>query len=313
LRPSLFDSGYERVRRNAVLLGLPDFEVLSAGTVEEACSLLSRYGEDAQFFAGGTDLFVKMKHRKTIPKYLINIKRIAGLDQIRYQRGDGLRLGALATIQAIADSEIVAKKYPVLSQAAGMLGTTQIRNLGTIGGNLANASPSAEFAPGLLTLDAQIRCVGGGGERIIPIEEFFLSPGKSALRQDEMIIEVHAPDLPDSARGTYLKHSLRKMDVSMAGAALIVFLEGDECRDVRIALGAVAPTPFRARVAEKILRGRKLAGDETEGDLLDEVAQAASGESRPIDDIRGYARYRKEIVTRMIRRGLEHLVATARA
>lgn len=296
-----------------MLLGLPDFEVYSAGTIEEACALLNRYGEQARLFAGGTDLFVKMKHRREIPRYLINIKKIPGLDRIRYERGDGLRLGALATIQAIADSEIVAKRYPVLGQAARMLGTTQIRNLGTIGGNLANASPSAEFAPGLLALDATVRCAGSSGERTLALEEFFLAPGKCALRADEMITEVHAPDLPESARGTYLKHSLRKMDVAMAGAAVMVFLEGEQCRDVRIALGAVAPVPFRARGAEKILRGRRLAGDESENDLLDEVARAAADESRPIDDIRGYARYRKEIVARMIRRGLEHLIAMARS
>lgn len=292
-------------------LGLPDFDVLFADTVEGACSLLSRHGAEAELLAGGTDLLVKMKLKNRMPRYLIHVKGIPGLDRIDYG-DDGLRIGALTTVQAIQDSEVVGGTFPMLSRAASVLGTMQIRATGTLGGNLANASPSAEFGPPLLVLEASVLCLGRGGERRIPMTEFFVAPGKSALQRDEMITEIHVPALPDRAKCLYLKHSLRRMDVAMAGAAVFVLLDGDICRDVRIALGAVAPTPFRARKAEETLKGRRLAGDSTESELLDEVAQIASGESSPIDDLRGYASYRRKIVGMMVKQGLGQVIARAR-
>lgn len=292
-------------------LGLPDFDVLFADTVEGACSLLSRYGAEAELLAGGTDLLVKMKLRNRMPRFLINVKGIPGLDRIDY-REDGLRIGALSTIQAIQDSQVVQSRFPMLSRAAGVLGTMQIRALGTLGGNLANASPSAEFGPPLLVLEASVRCLGRGGERRIPITEFFVAPGESALRQGEMIIEIHVPPSPERAKCLYLKHSLRRMDVAMAGAAVFVLLDAEVCREVRIALGAVAPTPFRARKAEQALRGKRLTGDSMQGELLEEVARIASEESSPIDDLRGYASYRSRIIAMMVKQALRQAIARAR-
>ncbi len=292
-------------------LGLPDFDVLSADSVEAACTLLYRHHGEARFLAGGTDLLVKMKLRNLMPRYLINVKGIPGLDRIHYG-DDGLRIGALTTIQAIQDSELVSGKFPMLSRAAGVLGTTQIRALGTLGGNLANASPSAEFGPPLLVLEASVLCIGRDGARRIPMTEFFVAPGKSALQQDEMITEIQVPALPDRARCLYLKHSLRRMDVAMAGAAVYVLLDGDVCRDVRIALGAVAPTPLRARKAEEALKGKRLAGDSAQAELLDEVAQIASAESSPIDDLRGFASYRRKIVGMLVKQGLGQVIARSR-
>jgi carbon-monoxide dehydrogenase medium subunit len=296
-----------------VLLGLPEFEMFFPRTIEEAGSLLSKYGEDAQLLAGGTDLFVKMKQRRSVPRILINIKKIPALDQIHCDADEGLRIGALTTIQSIRDSDIISKKFRVLSQAAGVLGTPQIRNLGTLGGNLANASPSAEFAPPLLTLEASIRCVGPGGQRLVPMNEFFVGPGKSVLSQGELITEVHVPTSPLHAQAIYLKHSLRTMDVSMAGAAAFVLLDGDVCREVRIALGAVAPTPIRAAMAEATLRGKRLRENSEGKELLEEVSRIASGESRPIDDLRGFASYRRKIVGMLVRQGLEQVIARAGA
>jgi len=296
-----------------VLLGLPEFELLSADTVEETCTLLSRHGAEAMVFAGGTDLLVKMKHRRTIPRRLVNIKGIPDLNRIGHDERNGLRIGALTTIQAIEASSVIGKKFPALKQAAEVLGTTQIRNVGTIGGNLGNASPSAEFAPPLLTLGASVRCAGRGGERLIPLEEFFVSPGKTTLLQDELLTEVHVPHPPAGAQGIYLKHSLRKMDVAIACAAVLIVLDGDVCRDIRIALGAVGPIPFRAKKAEEIIRGERLGGERVETELLDEVARAASDESFPIDDFRGYAAYRRKLVRMLVGKGLERVIARTRA
>ena len=295
-----------------MLLGLPEFEMFFSRSVEETCALLSEHGQHAQIVAGGTDLFVKMKQRRLVPSVLINIKRISGLDQIRWDAGEGLHIGPLATIQAIRESTLIAKQFSVLSEAAGVLGTEQVRNLGTLGGNLGNASPSAEFAPPLLILDASVRCLGRRGERVVPLDGFFVGPGKSALETDEVITDIQVPNPPDRAQLVYLKHSLRRMDVAMAAAAVFVLLDGDVCRDVRIALGAVAPTVFRASRAEQTLVGKRLTGDSRESELLEEVAQVAVGEARPIDDIRGYASYRRKVVAMLVRHGLEHVIARAR-
>jgi aerobic carbon-monoxide dehydrogenase medium subunit len=296
-----------------VLLGLPEFELLSAESVEETCALLSRYEGEAAVLAGGTDLLTKMKLRRMVPRRLINIKGIANLDQIRHDEREGLRIGALTTIQAIETSQVISKKFPALKQAAGVLGTTQIRNVGTLGGNLVNASPSAEFAPPLLTLGASVRCAGRGGERLVPLAEFFVAPGKTALRQDELLTEVHVPNAPAGAQGIYLKHSLRKMDVAIASAAVLIVLEGDVCKDVRIALGAVGPIPFRANKAEQTLQGKRLGGGSGETELLEEVARVAADESFPIDDFRGYAGYRRKLVAMLVGKGLERIIARIRA
>jgi CO/xanthine dehydrogenase FAD-binding subunit len=295
-----------------VLLGLPEFKMFFSRSVEETCALLSEHGRDAQIVAGGTDLFVKMKQRRLVPSVLINIKRISGLDQIRYDASDGLHIGPLTTIQAIRESALITKQFPVLSEAAGVLGTEQVRNLGTLGGNLGNASPSAEFAPPLLILNASVRCLGRSGERVVPLDGFFVGPGKSALEADEVITDIQVPNPSDRAQLVYLKHSLRRMDVAMAAAAVLVLLDGDFCRDVRIALGAVAPTVFRARGAEQALIGKRLTGDSRESELFEEVAQVAVGEARPIDDIRGYASYRRKVIAMLVRHGLEHVIAKAR-
>jgi len=292
-------------------LGLPDFDMLTADSIETASSMLLAHQGQAQFLAGGTDLLVKMKLRKLMPRYLINVKGIQGIDRID-REGDGLRIGALTTVLALQNSETIAREAPMLSRAAGVLGTMPIRTLATLGGNLANASPSAEFGPPLLVLDATVRCMGEGGEREIPMSEFFLAPGKNALRPDELITEVHVPFPPARARCVYLKHSLRKMDVAMVGASVFMLLDGDVCRDVRIALGAVAPTPFRAKKAESAIAGRKLTGNGAESELLEEVARVASEESSPIDDLRGAASYRRKIVGMMVKQGLMQTIARSR-
>jgi carbon-monoxide dehydrogenase medium subunit len=294
-----------------VLLLLPDFDIASAHTVAEACDLLHRHGGDASVIAGGTDLLVKMKYKRTLPRYLVNVKGIPDLDQIQADGNQSLRIGALATMQSIKDSPIIARELPLLHQAAGKMGTLHIRNMGTLGGNLANASPSAECAPALLTHDASVRCVGPGGERLAPIQEFFVGPGKTILHHDELLIEICVPKLPAHAAGVYLKHSLRSMEVAIASAAVVAYVDDSGCVDTRIALGAVAPTPFRARKAEAAINGRQLRGARGNGELFEEVARAAAEESTPIDDIRGSAAQRTELVALLVKNGLEQAVGRA--
>ncbi|MCC6475020.1 MAG: xanthine dehydrogenase family protein subunit M [Burkholderiales bacterium] len=294
-----------------MLLGLPEFEWLCCDSVAQACALLAEDREHTALLAGGTDLFPRMKHRRRVPRRLLNIKRIPGLDLIEQDEGGAVSLGALITIEAIATSPLLARAQPALVQAARVLGTLQIRNTGTIGGNLANASPSAEFAPPLLALGASVRCTGHGTQRSIPLENLFIGPGKTALRGDEMITHVEVPALPAGAGSAYFKHSLREMDIAIASAAVRVVVEAGACREARIALGAVGPVPFRAHRAEALLRGARLDGGARQRELLEEAARAAAGESLPIDDVRAHAGYRRKIVTMLVGKGLERLLAHA--
>lgn len=290
-----------------MLMTLPEFDYFSSETIEEACSLLSKYKDEAKILAGGTDLLIKMKHKKTLPRYLINIKRVPDLNYIRHDEDKGLQIGTLTTIQAIRNSPLIKKKFAVLNEAASVLGTRQVRNLATLGGNLCNASPAAESAPALITLGARAKITGLGGERTIPLEEFFIRPDTTVLQGDEILTEIQVPDLPAHTGGTYIKHSTRRIDVAIVGVAVVMTMDGDKCRDIKLALGAVGPTPFRAKKAEDVLRGEKPGGD-----LLEKAAQVASEESFPIDDIRGHADYRKKMVKTLVKEGIEKAIAGAR-
>ncbi len=291
-----------------MLLQLPEFEIHAPATLAEACSLLARFGDDAQVLAGGTDLLVKMKLRRLVPSHLVNIKHIPGLTQINHD-DDGLHLGALVTIRAIKDSPVIAHKWPMLRSAAGKLGTSQVRNLATLGGNLGNASPSAETAAVLVVHEASVRCVGAGGERTIPLGQFFVAPGQTALAPGEIITAVDIPPAPPRSGWSYRKHSLRRMEIAIAAAAVLVIREGDCLAEARIGLGAVAPTPFRASKAEAFIRGRMLTAQALPVEVLEQAAEIAAQEASPIDDIRGRTDYRKRVVRMLVRDGLEQAVA----
>jgi CO/xanthine dehydrogenase FAD-binding subunit len=290
---------------------LPKFEYVSCKTLEEACSLLSKHKGESAVLAGGTDLLVKMKHRKLLPRYLVNIKRIPDLSEIRYDDLQGLRVGALTTIQTIRNSSLIMKKFSVLNQASGILGTPHVRNLATLGGNICNASPASECAPPLLTLEARARIVGTSGERTVPLEELFVGPSQNALRSGEILTEIQIPSLPPRAVGVHLKHSTRRVDVAIANVSVVIMIEGNTCQDIRIALGAVGPVPFRGKKTEAVLRGQRL--DKGFDALLEHAAQQASDESFPIDDIRGPAAYRKQVVKSLVRQGIERAIAQARS
>lgn len=270
---------------------LPKFEYFAPKTMEEACSLLAKYKGEARVLAGGTDLLVQMKNREVIPRYLINIKNIPDLDYIRYDDKEGLRIGALTPIEALKTSTLIRRRFGILSQAAAVLGTVQIRNRGTIAGNLCNASPAAETAPALITLAAKARIVGVAGERAVALEDFFISPGQTVLQAGEIVTEIQVPNLPPRSGGAYLKHSIKRMDIAIVGVGVVITLDGEVCNDIKIALGAVASTPVRAKKAEEIIRGQGL-----DSELMERAAQIASEESRPIDDIHSYAQYRKQMV-----------------
>lgn len=283
------------------------FEYIQPATIEQAISLLTKYDGKAKVIAGGTDLVVQMRRKETRPQYVVDITGIPGLNYIDYDEKQGLRIGALTTIRALETSTELHQRYPVISQAASQLGSVAIRNVGTLGGNLCNAAPSAETAPSLIGLGARAKVIGPDGERIVPLEDFFKGPGSTILNTGELLAEVQVPVPLPGTRGIYLKHGIRgTVDLAIVGVAVIVTLEagGEVCQDINIVLGAVAPTPMRARSAEEMMRGKRV-----DDALINRSAQAASDAARPISDVRASAEYRKEMVKVFTRQALREATA----
>jgi len=280
---------------------------LTAGSVEEALSLLSQYGEKAKFVSGGTDLLMQLKRGEAAPECLICLGEIRELDFIAYDEIKGLRVGALTTILNVANSSLIQSKFSILAQAAGMLGTPAIRNQATLGGNLCNAAPSADTAPPLLVLGAKAKTTGVEGEKVVPLEDFFVGPGQTILGQDQLLTEIQIPNMLPHSGGTYLKQKRRQgADLAVVGVAAWVVMEKGVLKDVKIALGAVAPTPIRARKAEEILKGRKF-----DQGLLEKSGLAASDEAKPIDDIRSSADYRRQLVAVLTKRAITQAIQQA--
>jgi len=286
-----------------------DVKYFAPRTIGEACSLLSQYQEQAKVIAGGTDLVFQMKQGDILPKYIINIRGIPEQDYIIYDDKVGLSIGALATIHSIEDSPLIKEKFNVLAQAANKLGTPQIRNRATLAGNLCNAAPSADTIPALIVLDANLKILSTTAERTVSIENFFIGPGQTILKPDEIVIEIQVPNLPPQSSGVYIKHTIRKaLDLAIVGVAVITTLDGEVLSNVRIALGTAAPTPLRAKGAEDILRGKK--ADE---ELIDKAAQTAVDESSPRDSVRSSAEYRRKmlrvLVAKAVRQAIEQVKA----
>ncbi len=287
------------------------FEYIEAQSLGEATAFLEEHGAQAAALAGGTDLLLRLKRRLFRPRYVVNIKAIPGLNHLASQDGQGLRLGALTTIRTLETSPLVRGQYSMLAQAAGTVGSVQVRNLATVGGNLCNAAPSADTAPALIALGATATMVGPRGERSLPLADFFTGPGTTALGNGELLTELQLPPPPPHSAGVYLKLSPRRaMDIAVVGVAARVALEGRQgpCRDCRIVLGAVAPTPLRALEAEAILRGREITPE-----LAQRAAQETAAASRPITDVRGSAEYRREMVAVLTRRAIMAALEQAQA
>lgn len=268
----------------------------------EACNLLEKLGDEASVIAGGTDLLPRMKDRQLNPKHLISLKSIPGLRGIQVN-GDSLVIGALTTVSELVSSGLVAEKAPLLSQAAALLASVHIRNVATVGGNLCNAAPSADLAPALLVLEARARIAGPGGERVVPLEKFFSGPGETALAKGEILSGLEVPIPAGASGGWYCKYSLRRaMDIAVVGAAVLLTLDqrGERCLEARIALGAVAPTPFRVRQGEKAL----IAGEALSAGLAERVGELAAAEARPISDVRSSAEYRRKMVKVQVKRAI---------
>ena len=280
---------------------LPHFDYYMPGTIEEAIGLLQSKGPDARVMAGGTDLMIKMRHGGLKLKTIVALKGIKGLDQIRFDKAAGLTIGATALLADVATHPDILKFYPTVAAAARGTANAQVRNMGTVIGNLCNASPAADNAPTLLALGADVHIRGPLGERMMPLEEFFRGPGVTALQPFEIVTAVHvAVPSPNSATA-YLSLSARgKLDCTAVGAAAKVTLNGSKCEDVRVFISACGPTPIRAVKAESIIRGKEWTAD-----VLEKAGVQASEETTPITDLRASANYRSKIVAVLARRALQ--------
>jgi CO/xanthine dehydrogenase FAD-binding subunit len=277
---------------------IPKFEYFQPSSIEEVCSLLYKYKEEAKLLAGGTDLLVKMKKKEVIPKVVISLKGIPILDKIEWDDGGGLRIGPLVTHAAIVNHPMIREKYNFFAETCFKIGTRQVRYMGTLVGNICNASPSSDAAAPLLVLEAKVNLLHLYGERTIPIEEFFIGPFQTILDPQEMVVEIQIPKSPPYSAGSYLYlHKASSAGETLVGAAVLLSTEPGEpiCKEIRIALSSIAPTPIRAKAAERILRGKRL-----EEKRVREAAQVASDETQP----RSRAWYRKEMSKVLVERAI---------
>jgi len=283
------------------------FNYLVPKTLDEAVSLNLSYGDRAKYVAGGTDVLVKIKEGKMKPDYLISLKHIIAQDRpfLNHETGE-LFIGAFLTHRSIETSSMIRKNYPILHDAVSNIGSVQIRNVATIGGNLVNAVPSADGAIPLITLDAKAQIYGTKGKRTVELRRFFLGPGQCDLDSGEILTELVVPPLAPRTGGAYVKHGRRSaMELPMLGTGVLLGLEEDmlTCAKARICLGVAAPTPLRCLAAEKYLVGK--AVDENS---LVEAGKIAAQESKVRDSIRGVAWYRREMVGVLVKRmGLKAL------
>jgi len=281
---------------------LPRFEYHAPVTIPEALKLMARYGRKASVFAGGTDLLVAMKNREKVPEHLINLKGIAALKGIRFDEKKGMTLGALTTLAELERSALVKEKCRPLWDAVTMMASPQVRTLGTVGGNLCGAVPSADTAPPLIVLGASVKLVGPKGKRSVPVESFFTGPKESVLKKNEILTEISIPKPAKWASGAYLKLMRRNaLDLALVGVAAYLRFDSNKkvCKEAKVALGAVAPTPIRVFEAEKALMDK-----EVNESRAAEAGKAASVVCRPISDVRASQEYRCSMVEVLVKRAI---------
>jgi CO/xanthine dehydrogenase FAD-binding subunit len=271
-------------------------------SLHEASRLLRDNGPGGHFLAGGTDLVIAIKEKGLVPKYIVDLKRVPGLADIRENPDGSITIGALTTMRAIETSPLICDRFPFLAQSAAEVGSIQIRNRATVGGNMANATPSADVAPSLIAINATAKITSASSERTLPLEEFFRGPGQTVMSREEILSEITIPRTSPRLVGEYIKFSPRDMmDLAYVGVAVAYCIGEKEkrCEGVRIVLGAVAPTPIRARAAEAMLEGQILSEE-----LAAQAGDEAAKESKPISDVRSSADYRRAMVAAMTKRAI---------
>ena len=282
-------------------------EFLEPETLEEVCSLLTKYKEEAKLIASGQSLIPMLQQRLFTPKYLISIRNLPALDYIK-EDGDGLRIGALTAQRTVETSEVVRRRFPILAEAVHAVGTVQIRNWGTIGGSLAEADPTGDPPPALLALGARVKTISVRGEREVPLDKFFVDYIQTSLEPDEVLIEIIVPYLPPNTGGAYIKDVVRAGDTGIVTVAALATLDGKRTvKEARVVLGCQAATPVRALRAEKAAAGKSAMDD------LEDVAEAASQDADPAPDVLGSVEYKKYLAGLRTKQALHTAIDRAKS
>jgi carbon-monoxide dehydrogenase medium subunit len=276
------------------------FEIALPRTIDDCLKVLSESAGDTKVVAGGTDLVPQMKNGVARPARVVDLSGIAPLRMLESANGGGLRVGGAVTARALELDPRVRVSYAALAEAGALVGSVQVRNLATVGGNICNAAPSADLAPPLMALDAEAVIAGRKGQRGVPVASFFTGVRKTVLAPDELLVEFVIPAPGPHSAGTYLRHTPRReLDIAVVGVASQITLANGVCTKARIALAAVAPTPVHATEAEQALTGQTLTPA-----LIERAAELAVSAARPINDQRGSADFRRHLVRVLTRRTL---------
>jgi carbon-monoxide dehydrogenase medium subunit len=278
-------------------------EYVRPETMDQALSLVSKFGKKGKIIAGGTNVLVEKPAgvEALIDITRLNLKHIA-------TNGNGLKIGALATVADVQVSPLLKGPYSILREAAKSHGHALVRHLATIGGNICKAHPALDFSPPLLALDAQVKINGQGGERSMPLEEFFLDFEKTALGDDEIVTEFILPAAVPGAEGVFLKMAWTRVEIALINTAIVITLSSDNtCQDARIALGTAAPVPFRSKKAESVLKGKRI-----DDSLMKEAAEIASDESKPENYFRASEAYKRHIIKVFVERALAEALRRAK-
>lgn len=283
------------------------FELHQPLKIADALSLAARYGDGARFIAGGTDLVIQMRRKRHNPAHLIDLSQLRGLNEI-VETEDGFRLGAMVSHKALERFPAFRDQVAMLAAAAHVVGGHQVRNVGTIGGNVANASPAADVVVPLLALDAGLTLQSSEGLRETPLRDFLLGPGRTTCRPDEMLTSIYFAKLPAGTGTAFLKSGRRKaMEISVVCVAACLSVANDICSGARIALGAVGPTTLRAYSAEAMLEGTRV-----DPEIVGQAARRAAADCTPISDVRASADYRRLLVEVLVERALHQCIERAR-
>jgi CO/xanthine dehydrogenase FAD-binding subunit len=285
------------------------FELILPGSVDECVKALAQGGPESKLLAGGTDLLPQLKNGLLKPPRVIDLSGVARLRTIEAGNGKGIRVGSAVTARTLELDRAVRASYLSLAESGALVGSVQVRNLATLGGNICNAAPSADMAPPLLALDAEAVITGPKGERRVPITTFFTGVRRTVLAPDEILVELVVPNPGAHSGGNYLRHTPRReLDIAVVGVASQITLANGVCTKARIALAAVAPVPLRATAAEQSLEGQAVTPDR-----IKRAADLAVEATRPISDQRGSADFRRHLVRVLTRRTLTTALARASA
>jgi carbon-monoxide dehydrogenase medium subunit len=276
---------------------IQDFTYLKPGNVKEALAMLADH-DDCKIVCGGQSLLIPMRQGLLAVEYLIDIKGLNELSYIKYDAKEGLKLGATTTHRMIEKSDVIKKHYPVLAAMEERLASTQTRNWGTIGGNLAHGDAAGDPAPVLITLGAQVKVASAKGERVVPLETFYTDIFETVMEHEEMIVEIQVPPMPAKTGAAYQKFNLLQNDMGVVGVGASITVDATgTCKNAIIALGNAAVTPIRAKNAEKVLVGKKLTDK-----LFAEAGEAAGQECDPVSDIHASEEFRRHLVKVLTKR-----------